>query len=91
MAITNDHVTGFLVGMGAAAAGFYLYRRNQAQVDAWLRNQGIQVGSGGERDPATMSLEDLVSEKERLEDVIAEREMAAQEEPRPEAPAPEGA
>jgi hypothetical protein len=79
MAITTNHVTGFMVGLGVAAAGFYMYRRNQTQVDAWLRSQGINVGVGVDRDPQGMSLEDLVAEKEQLEDIIAEREMATQE------------
>jgi len=85
MAITTNHMTGFAVGLGIATVGFYMYRRNQAQIDSWLRNQGINISSGGDRDAAAMSLEDLVAEKEQLEDVIAEREMAAQEEPVPEA------
>jgi tRNA A-37 threonylcarbamoyl transferase component Bud32 len=71
--------------VGAAAAGFYLYKRNQARVDAWLRQQGINVPTAASKDPATMSLEDLVLEKERLEDVIAEREMAAGTEAKVEA------
>jgi hypothetical protein len=79
MAITSNHVTGFIVGVGISAVGFYAYQRNQAQVDGWLRKQGINVGTGSGRDPHTLSLEDLVAEKERLEDIIAEREMAAQE------------
>ncbi len=79
MAITSNHVTGFIVGVGISAVGFYVYQRNQAQVDSWLRKQGINVATGGGRDPHALSLEDLVAEKERLEDIIAEREMAAQE------------
>jgi len=80
MAINSNHVTGFIVGMGISAVGFYMYQRNQAQVDGWLRKQGINVSTRGGDDPLSMSLEDLVAEKERLEDIIAEREMAAQDE-----------
>ncbi len=75
--INSDQVTGFVVGLGAAALGFYLYKKNQGMVDQWLRQQGIQVPQGVSKDPATMSLEDLLVEKERLEDLIAEREYAA--------------
>ena len=76
MGITRDHVTGFVVGLGASALGFYLYRKNQAHVDEWLRRQGINMASGGGKEPGRMSLEELVTDKERLEDLIAEREMA---------------
>ena len=27
--ITSDHVTGFVVGLGVSALGFYLYKKNQ--------------------------------------------------------------
>jgi len=84
--VTSQHVTGFLVGLGVAAAGFYLYKKNQRQVDEWLRQQGISIAPGGGLDYSTMPLEDLVREKERLEDLIAEREhAAAQEAARPRA------
>jgi len=76
MAITSDHVTGFVLGLGSAAVLFYTYRRNQPQVDAWLRQQGISLPETGAEDPSQWSLEQLTREKERLEDLIAEREMA---------------
>lgn len=75
MAINSDQVTGFVVGLGAAALGFYVYKQNQQQVDEWLRQQGIQMPSSGGTDEKSMSLEELMREKERLEDIIAEREM----------------
>lgn len=85
MAINSNHITGFLIGLGAAGVGFYVYKKNQAKVDAWLRRQGINVPGSGGGDPAAMSMEELVAEKEHLEDLIAEREMAAQGEAAPEA------
>jgi hypothetical protein len=85
MRFTEAHITGFIAGLGAAGLGFYLYKRNQDKVDAWLRKQGIKVPASRRRDPAAMNLEELVLEKEQLEDLIAEREMeeqkAAAEEP----------
>ena len=84
MAINSDHVTGFAVGLGAAAVGFYLYKKNQARVDDWLREQGVNVPAAASRDTASMSLEELTLEKERLEDLIAEREMAVGSESAPE-------
>jgi hypothetical protein len=77
MSITSDHTMGFAVGLGAAALGFYLYKKNQPSVDAWLRQQGIQVPQTQATDESGMSLEELMTEKERLEDLIAEREAAA--------------
>lgn len=81
MAINSDHITGFAVGVGVSAVGFYMYKKNQSRVDEWLRAQGIQVGGSASREVSSMSLEELVAEKERLEDVIAEREYAEKSEP----------
>ncbi len=79
MNITSQHITGFVVGLGTAALGYYVYKKNKTQIDDFLRSQGIEI-SDGENDPSLMTLEELVREKERLEDLIAEREMAAKEE-----------
>lgn len=76
MAINSSHVTGFAAGIGVAALGFYVYKMNQAQVDEWLRKQGFKVPAASGKDSSAMTLEELVGEKERLEDIIAEREMA---------------
>jgi hypothetical protein len=65
-----------------AAVGFYLYKTNQRKVDDWLRAQGIKIPESPAVDPASLSLEDLTREKERLEDMIAEREIAAKQEPK---------
>jgi len=78
--ITSQHVTGFAVGLGVAAAGFYYYKKNQKQVDEWLRQQGITIPASSGSDYAAMTLRDLVREKEHLEDLIAEREHAAEQE-----------
>ena len=78
--ITSQHVTGFAVGLGVAAAGFYYYKKNQKQVDEWLRQQGIAVPASSGTDYAAMTLQELVREKETLEDLIAEREHAAEQE-----------
>jgi hypothetical protein len=81
MAITSQHVTGFIIGLGVAAAGFYLYKVNQKRVDAWLESQGIQFPGASASDHSSMTLEELVRQKERLEDLIAEREYAAEQKP----------
>ena len=77
--ITSQHVTGFVVGLGVSALGFYLYKKNQPQIDDFLRRQGIPLPSQGARDEGSMTLEELVAEKEHLEDLIAEREIMARE------------
>ena len=77
MAYSSDHITGFAIGLGAAALGFYLYKNNQQQVDEFLKSHGIDLPAGGSLDAENMTLEDLVAEKEMLEDMIAEREYAA--------------
>jgi hypothetical protein len=81
MPITSEHVTGFVIGLGVAAAGFYLYKVNQKQVDAWLESQGIQFPGASANDHSSMPLEELVRQKERLEDLIAERESTAEQKP----------
>jgi hypothetical protein len=79
MSINSDHVTGFVLGLGASAVGLYLYKQNQNRVDEWLRQQGISVPQAAAQEASKMSLEELTREKERLEDLIAEREMQAKE------------
>ena len=76
MQIKNEHVTGFVIGLGAAAAGYYFYKKNQPQVDAFLREHGIELPATDGQDLHSMTLEQLVAEKETLEDLIAEREYA---------------
>jgi hypothetical protein len=78
MNITSEHVTGLIVGVGVAALGFYLYKKNEAEIDQWLRSQSINLPFAGSqaKDQSGMSVEELLREKERLEDLIAEREAA---------------
>jgi len=77
---TRDHVIGFLGGLGVSALGFYLYKKNQAKVDEFLRSQGIEIPGSQVTDPSLMTLEELVREKERMEDLIAERELLGKSE-----------
>ena len=84
MNLNSEHVTGFAVGLGAAALGFYLYKKNQNQVDQWLQQQGINIPQGNGKTDASMSLEELMREKERLEDLIAEREVQSKQQASPQ-------
>lgn len=77
MAIKSQHITGFAIGIGSSALGFYLYKKNQSKVDQFLRDHGIQISSFLDNDPKMMSVKDLVSAKEELEDIIAEKEYEA--------------
>ena len=78
MAISSDHVTGFVVGLGVASMGLYMYKNHEAQINEWLRSQSINFPFPGfqAKEKSGLSLEELLREKERLEDLIAEREMA---------------
>jgi hypothetical protein len=74
MAISSQHVTGFVIGLGVAGVGYLMYKKNQPKVDEFLRAKGISVPTESDKDSSQMSMEELVKEKERLEDIIAERE-----------------
>ncbi len=78
MNVTSEHVAGFVVGIGVASLGFYMYKKNESQINQWLRSQSINLPFSGfqAKDQSGMSVEELLREKERLEDLIAEREMA---------------
>ena len=80
MALNSQHVTGFVVGLGAAGLGFYVYKKNQKQIDEFLKSQGINLPNIVETDFTELTLEELVAEKERLEDLIAERDMETKKE-----------
>lgn len=78
--INRDHITGALVGVGVCAVGYYIYKKNQDQVDEFLRKQGINVSNGSSKDYRKMNLEELMETKELLEDIIAEKELTCAEE-----------
>jgi len=90
MPVTSQHVTGFVVGLGVAAAGFYFYKMNQKQVDTWLESQGIHIPGASASDYSAMTLEELVRQKETFQDLIAEREYAAEQKPAAKKPRRKG-
>jgi len=75
MKINTQYVAGALVGVGVAATGFYLYKKNQNKVDSYLRSHGVNIPSSCDRNYSVMSLEELVLSKEKIEDIIAEKEI----------------
>lgn len=84
--MSNDHVTGFVVGVGATALAYHWYFNNRERIHEFLKAQelGLQAEGGlGQRfknmtatgrDGSASSLEELMAEKERLEDLLAEKE-----------------
>ena len=74
--INKDHLTGALVGVGVCAVGYYVYKKNQCKVDDFLRKQGINVSNDSAKEYSSMSLEELMENKETIEDFIAEKELA---------------
>lgn len=77
MAITTNHLVGAAVGVGVAAAGFYFYKKNQDKVDQFLRAHGMNIPVRENKPLASMTIEELASLKEKVEDILAEREVAA--------------
>ena len=73
--ITRDHIVGFVFGLISAGVGGYMYKKHQTKVDAFLAGKGIALPGSTPTDEG--SLEGLVAQKERLEDLIAEKEVAA--------------
>lgn len=73
--ITRDHVTGFVVGVGVAATGYYVYMKNKDKVDDFLSGYGIKMPENSTEDLRALTLEELLLKKEHLEDLIAEKEM----------------
>jgi hypothetical protein len=80
MAIKGEHLIGFAIGIGASAAGYYIYKKNQTKVNAFLGEHGIDIASVFEKDPKAMTLKELILAKEELEDLIAEKEHVEKEE-----------
>ena len=74
--IKKEHLVGAAVGVGTVAVGYYLYKKNQSKVDSFLRKQGINIKTSSEAIYDNMALEELVTSKEHLEDLIAEKELS---------------
>ena len=75
-AITKNHLVGAAVGVGVAAVAFYLYKKNQAKVDEFLRKQGINIKTSSCASLENLDIEGLTQMKEHIEDLIAEKSAA---------------
>ena len=87
--MTRDHIIGAALGVGIAATGFYLYKKNQDKIDEILRSHGMDIPVNENKPLNNMSVEELATLKEKIEDIIAERELAAESGEAAEAPAEE--
>jgi len=76
MAVKSEYFAGFALGLGAAAVGAVLYIKNRDCIHRFLESHGICTCCCEIDETESLSLEELVAEKERLENIIAEREMA---------------
>ncbi|MFC2294452.1 MAG: hypothetical protein ACFNJI_02785 [Leptotrichia hongkongensis] len=74
--IKKEHLVGAAIGVGTVAVGYYLYKKNQNKVDSFLRKQGINIKTSSEVTYDNMNLEELMTTKEHLEDLIAEKELS---------------
>lgn len=78
--INNDHIMGAMVGVGACAVGYYLYQKNEEQVNSFLKKQGLNVPALPSKNYNTMNIEELMETKELIEDLIAEKEVKLSQE-----------
>ncbi len=75
----NGLVKGLAIGLGVSAIGVYLYKKNEGKVDSFLSSHGLPLCDSDDQDLHDLSLEDLMNLKEDIEDIIAEREMLAED------------
>lgn len=72
MAFNRDFLMGFVSGTVVGAVGYRLYEQNNGQLKSLIQNNVPTLSIQQPR--ADLSIEELVSQKERLEDLIAEKQ-----------------
>jgi hypothetical protein len=75
MAFNRDFLMGFVSGTVVGAVGYRLYEQNNGQLKSLVQNNLPSLSIQAPR--ADLTLEDLVSQKERLDDLIAEKKATA--------------
>jgi hypothetical protein len=78
MAFNQDFLMGFVSGTVVGAVGYRLYEQNGAQLNRLVQDSPLnmipqntlRLGAGYEP-----TVEELVAQKEKLDDLIAEREL----------------
>lgn len=82
MAMNKDFLMGFVSGTVVGAVGYRLYEQNSGQLKQLIQQAPSPVNFGGANNNATAgntsvpSVEELVAQKERLEDLIAEKQAS---------------
>lgn len=89
MMVTNDHMVGFAAGAAVTALALYWYDQNRERVDQFLESQRMGLGQPGGSWPQAPqyapppasggqqpTMEELMAQKEQLEDMIAELQAA---------------
>ena len=78
MVVSRDFWVGFAVGVVTGAVGYRLYEQNSGQLQQLIQpalgSFGAATAPGGSNEP---SVEELLAQKERLEDLIAEKKLEA--------------
>ncbi|MCC5800839.1 hypothetical protein [Rossellomorea vietnamensis] len=79
MVMNKDFLMGFVSGTVVGAVGYRLYEQNQGQLSQLIQHNPIS-NSLQSMQPSMrqdLSIEDLISQKERLEDLIAEKKVTS--------------
>ncbi|GMA64551.1 hypothetical protein NZD89_04305 [Alicyclobacillus fastidiosus] len=72
MQFNKDFWIGFATGAVVGAVGYRLYEQKSGQLNRLVQGSNNLHSSSGE-----LSVEDLMLQKERLEDLIAEKQAAS--------------
>ncbi|MGR9047495.1 hypothetical protein ACQ4XT_02420 [Halobacillus faecis] len=81
MVLNKDFMMGFVSGTVVGAVGYRLYEQNQGQLSQLIQNPAAQNLNPLAQAPSPnhneLSVEDLIAQKERLEDYIAEKKVSS--------------
>jgi hypothetical protein len=79
MAFNQDFFMGFISGTVVGAVGYRLYEQNGGQLNNLVQASPFNMGMQALPSPTANepSVEELVAQKERLEDLIAEKNIKA--------------
>lgn len=78
MVMNKDFLFGFVSGTVVGAVGYRVYEQNQGQLSQLIQNP-VQHSMNSLQQALPkqdITLEDLISQKERLEDLIAEKKVS---------------
>ncbi|MDQ0257286.1 hypothetical protein J2S74_004744 [Evansella vedderi] len=78
MAFNNDFLMGFVSGAVVGAVGYRIYDQNGGQLNRLIQTQPFNLGNqgnGNQMNGQSPTLEELIAQKEKLEDLIAEKNL----------------